>query len=59
MPRQFEQMRREMERIFQEQFTDIDETKVPKDLVREYQTPEGGKVRSRTACIWLFYDCWT
>jgi HSP20 family protein len=45
MPRQFEQMRREMERIFQEQFTDIDETKVPKDLVREYQTPEGGKVR--------------
>jgi HSP20 family protein len=38
-------MRREMERIFQEQFTDIDETKVPKDLVREYQTPEGGKVR--------------
>ena len=45
MPRQFEQMRREMERIFQEQFTDIDETKVPKDLIREYQTPEGGKVR--------------
>jgi HSP20 family protein len=45
MPRQFEQMRREMERIFQEQFTDIDETKVPKDLVKEYQTPEGGKVR--------------
>jgi HSP20 family protein len=45
MPRQFDQMRREMERIFQEQFADIDETKVPKDLVREYQTPEGGKVR--------------
>lgn len=45
MPRQFEQMRREMERIFQEQFTDIDETKVPKDLVKEYQTPEGDKVR--------------
>ena len=45
MPRQFEQMRREMERIFQEQFTDIDETKVPKNLIREYQTPEGGKVR--------------
>ena len=44
MPRQFEQMRREMERIFQEQFTDIDETKVPKNLIREYQTPEGGKV---------------
>jgi HSP20 family protein len=45
MPRQFDQMRREMERVFQEQFADIDETKVPKDLVREYQTPEGGKVR--------------
>jgi HSP20 family protein len=45
MPRQFEQMRREMERMFQEQFTDIDETKVPKDLVKEYQTSEGAKVR--------------
>ncbi|HEY9387754.1 MAG TPA: archaeal heat shock protein Hsp20 [Nitrososphaeraceae archaeon] len=45
MPRQFEQMRREIERMFQEQFTDIDETKVPKELIREYQTREGGKVR--------------
>ena len=45
LPRQFEQMRREMERMFQEQFTDIDETKIPKDLVKEYQTPEGAKVR--------------
>ena len=45
IPRQFEQMRREMERMFQEQFTDIDETKIPKDLVKEYQTPEGAKVR--------------
>jgi HSP20 family protein len=45
MPRQFEQMRREMERMFQEQFTDIDETKIPKELIREYQNPEGGKVR--------------
>ena len=45
MPRQFEQMRREMERMFQEQFTDIDETKIPKDLVKEYQTSEGAKVR--------------
>ena len=45
MPRQFEQMRREMEKMFQEQFTDIDETKIPKDLVKEYQTPEGAKVR--------------
>jgi HSP20 family protein len=45
LPRQFEQMRRQMERIFQEQFTDVDETKIPKNLVREYQTPEGAKVR--------------
>jgi HSP20 family protein len=45
LPRQFEQMRRGMERMFQEQFTDIDETKIPKDLIREYQTPEGAKVR--------------
>ena len=45
LPRQFEQMRQEMERMFQEQFTDIDETKIPKDLVKEYQTPEGAKVR--------------
>jgi HSP20 family protein len=45
LPRQFDQMRRQMERIFQEQFTDIDETKVPKGLIREYQTPKGTKVR--------------
>jgi HSP20 family protein len=45
MPREFEQMRRRMERMFQEQFREMDEAKVPKDLVREYQTPEGGKVR--------------
>src|SRR5215203_4554458 len=45
LPRQFEHMRREMERMFQEQFTDIDETKIPKDLVKEHQTPEGAKVR--------------
>src|SRR5215475_9919066 len=45
LPRQFEQMRRQMERMFQDQFTDVDETKVPKDLVREYQTSEGDKVR--------------
>jgi HSP20 family protein len=45
LPRQFEQMRRQMERMFQEQFTDIDETKMPKGLVREYQTSEGAKVR--------------
>jgi HSP20 family protein len=34
-----------MERMFQEQFTDIDETKIPKDLVKEYQTSEGAKIR--------------
>ncbi|HEU4823581.1 MAG TPA: archaeal heat shock protein Hsp20 [Nitrososphaeraceae archaeon] len=45
LPRQFEQMRREMETMFQEQFTDIDKTKIPKDLIKEYQTPEGAKVR--------------
>jgi HSP20 family protein len=45
LPRQFEQMRRQMERMFQEQFTDIDKTKIPKDLIKEYQTPEGAKVR--------------
>src|SRR5439155_17314677 len=37
-------MRREMEREFEEQFKDI-ETKAPKDLVREYETAGGGKVR--------------
>src|ERR687889_355807 len=38
VPRQFEQMRRQMETMF-------DETKVPKDLIKEYQTSEGAKVR--------------
>src|SRR5215208_5101101 len=37
VPRQFEQMRRQMERMF-------DETKIPKDLGKEYQTSEGAKV---------------
>ena len=36
----FDQMRKEMEREF-EDF----ETKTPKDLIKEYDTPEGGKVR--------------
>jgi HSP20 family protein len=44
MPRQLDEMRREMQRIFEKQFRDI-ETKVPKELLREYQTAEGGKVR--------------
>ncbi len=34
----------EMSRSFTEQFKNIENT-VPKDLVREYETPEGGKVR--------------
>ena len=40
---EFEQMRREMERMFEETIQDID--RVPKDLVREYETPTGAKVR--------------
>jgi HSP20 family protein len=40
MFRGFDQMRREMER----EFEDI-ERRIPKDLVREYTTPEGGKIR--------------
>ncbi len=38
--RGFDQMRREIER----EFEDIEKT-VPKDLIREYDTPQGGKVR--------------
>jgi HSP20 family protein len=44
MPRQFDEMRREMERAFEEQFKDIEST-APKDLIKEYKTPEGGMVR--------------
>ena len=44
MFRGFEEMRREMERQFEEQFKNFQST-VPKELVREYDTPEGGKVR--------------
>jgi HSP20 family protein len=42
--REFEDMRREMERMFEEQFRDIQST-APKELVREYKTPEGDKIR--------------
>ncbi len=41
---QFDETRREIERMFEEQFKDI-QSKAPKDLVREYETPEGGKVK--------------
>ena len=40
MFREFDEMRR----TFSEQFENI-ENRVPKDLVKEYETPEGGKVR--------------
>ena len=40
---EFDEMRREMERLFEETIQDLE--KVPKDLVREYQTPTGDKVR--------------
>jgi HSP20 family protein len=40
---EFDQMRREMERMFEETIQDLD--RVPKDLVREYETPTGAKVR--------------
>jgi HSP20 family protein len=35
----------EMERMFDEQFRDMLQTETPKELVREYVTPEGDKVR--------------
>lgn len=44
MPRESDEMSNEIERIFYEQFKDI-QTKAPKELIREYQTPEGNKVR--------------
>jgi HSP20 family protein len=40
----FDEMRREMEREFEENLRDI-ENKVPKDLIREYVTEDGAKVR--------------
>jgi HSP20 family protein len=42
--REFDEMRKEMERTFSEPFKNV-ENRVPKDLVKEYETPEGGKVR--------------
>ena len=42
--KEFDEMRNEMERAFSEPFKDI-ENRIPKDLVKEYETPEGGKVR--------------
>jgi HSP20 family protein len=42
--RGFDEMRREMERGFENVFKNM-QVKAPKDLVKEYQTPGGGKVR--------------
>ncbi len=42
-PREFDLRRTEMERM-SEEFKDF-ETKAPKDLVKEYETPEGTKVK--------------
>src|SRR5215207_1103064 len=42
--RGFDEMRREMEKEFENTFKNI-EDKAPKDLIREYETPGGGKVR--------------
>ena len=40
----FDQMRRQMEKMFEEHLEDM-QTKAPKELVREYEAPEGRKVR--------------
>jgi HSP20 family protein len=37
-------MRDDLEKRFSEQFKNI-ESKIPKDLVREYETSDGSKVR--------------
>ena len=44
MFREFDEMRKDMSKMFSEQFKNI-EDKVPKDLIKEYETSEGGKVR--------------
>ncbi len=44
MFREFDEMRKEMSRTFSEQFKNI-ENRVPKNLIKEYETSEGGKVR--------------
>jgi HSP20 family protein len=40
--RGFDEMRREMEKEFNDAIRNM-ETKAPKDLVREYETPQGSK----------------
>jgi hypothetical protein len=46
-------MRREMERGFEDAFKNM-QAKIPKDLVKEYQTAGAGEVQVH---IWLFNDC--
>ena len=47
-----------MQKMF-DQFTEISQSNAPKELIREYETPEGDKVRgSRTNSIWIFNDYW-
>src|SRR6185437_820693 len=41
--REFDDVQREMQRMY-DQFTDI-QTNAPKELIREYETKEGNKVR--------------
>ena len=42
--REFDEMRTSMERVFAGALKNFENT-VPKDLIKEYETPEGGKVR--------------
>ncbi len=41
--REFEEMRRDMERMLEEALRDIES--VPRELIKEYETPTGGRVR--------------
>jgi HSP20 family protein len=41
--REFDEMKHEMERMFEETIQDIE--KIPKELVREYETSAGGRAR--------------
>ena len=51
---EFDSMTREMERMYEEPSKDIQST-APKELVREYETSEGEKVkRDWSNCLWLF-----
>jgi hypothetical protein len=51
-------MRNRMEREFEEGFKQF-ESSTPKDLIREYETPEGAKsARIWSICVWIFHDHW-